>query len=69
MATIIALRIGGEGAIAAATGILTLVILIFAEVLPKTLAALHPERLAYPASFLYTPLRKLLHPLVWSSTG
>lgn len=68
LATIIALRIGGEGAIAAATGILTLVILIFAEVLPKTLlAALHPERLAYPTSFLYMPLRKLLHPLVWST--
>lgn len=73
LATIIALRIGGEGAIAAATGILTLVILIFAEVSPKTLAALHPERLAYPAAFLYTPLLKLLYPLVrsvnWITNG
>lgn len=66
LATIIALRIGGEAAIAAAAGILTLVILIFAEVSPKTLAALHPERLAYPASFLYTPLLKVLLPVVWS---
>ena len=66
LATVIALRVGGEGAIAAAAGILTLVILIFAEVAPKTLAAMHPERLAYPASFIYTPLLKLLHPLVWS---
>jgi len=73
LATIIALRIGGEGALAAATGILTLVILIFAEVSPKTLAALHPERLAYPAAFIYTPLLKLLHPLVrsvnWITNG
>lgn len=73
LATIIALRIGGEGAIAAATGILTLVILIFAEVSPKTLAALHPERLAYPAAFLYTPLLKFLYPLVrsvnWVTNG
>ncbi len=73
LATLIALRIGGEGAIAAATGILTLVILIFAEVSPKTLAALHPERLAYPAAFLYTPLLKLLYPLVrsvnWITNG
>lgn len=73
LATIIALRIGGEGALAAATGILTLVILIFAEVSPKTLAALHPERLAYPAAFLYTPLLKLLYPLVrsvnWITNG
>jgi Mg2+/Co2+ transporter CorB len=65
LATVIALRLGGEGAIAAAAGILTLVILIFAEVSPKTLAALHPERLAYPASFVYTPLLKILYPIVW----
>ena len=66
LATVIALRIGGEGAIAAAAGILTLVILIFAEVAPKTLAAIQPERLAYPAAFVYTPFLKLLYPLVWS---
>ena len=66
LATVIALRIGGEAAIAAAAGILTLVILIFAEVSPKTLAALHPERIAYPAAFIYTPLLKVLYPIVWS---
>jgi len=66
LATLIALRIGGEGALAVATGLLTLVILIFAEVSPKTLAAMHPERLAYPAAFVYTPLLKVLYPIVWS---
>jgi len=66
MATVIALRIGGEGAIAAAAGILTLVILIFAEVTPKTLAALRPERLAYPSAYVYKPLLKLLYPIVWA---
>ncbi len=65
LATIIALRLGGEGAIAIAAGLLTLVILIFAEVTPKTLAALKPERLAFPAAFVYTPLLKLLYPIVW----
>jgi len=65
IATIIALRLGGEAAIAIAAGLLTLVILIFAEVTPKTLAALHPERLAFPAAFLYLPLLKLTYPLVW----
>jgi Mg2+/Co2+ transporter CorB len=65
LATIIALRIGGEAAIAAGAGILTLVILIFAEVAPKTLAALHPERLAYPAAFVYAPLLRVLYPIVW----
>ncbi len=69
LATIIAIRLGGEGAIALAAGILTLVILIFSEVTPKTLAALHPERLAYPAAYLYGPLLWLLYPLVWAVNG
>jgi Mg2+/Co2+ transporter CorB len=65
LATIIAIRMGGEGAIAIAAGLLTLVILIFAEVTPKTLAAVHPEKLAFPAAFIYKPLLKLLYPLIW----
>jgi len=65
VATLIALRLGGEGAIAAATGLLTLVILIFAEVAPKTLAALRPERVAFPAAFVLGPLLRVLYPLVW----
>lgn len=65
VATIIALRLLGEAGIAVATGLLTLVILIFAEVTPKTLAALHPERLAFPASLVLRPLLRLLYPMVW----
>ncbi len=65
IATIIALRLGGESAIAIAAGLLTFVILIFAEVTPKTLAALHPERLAFPAATIYTQLLKICYPLVW----
>ena len=69
LSTIIALRLGGEAYIAAAAGILTLVILIFAEVAPKTLAALSPEKLAYPAAWVYTPLLLILYPLVWVVNG
>ena len=65
LATVIALRLYGEAGIAIATGLLTLVILIFAELAPKTLAATHPERLAYPASLILTPLLRLAYPLVW----
>jgi len=65
LATIIAIRLGGEGAIPVAAGLLTLVVLIFSEVAPKTLAALNPERLAFPASWVYTPLLRALFPLVW----
>ena len=69
LSTIIALRLGGEAYIAVAAGILTLVILIFAEVAPKTLAALSPEKLAFPASWVYTPLLYVLYPLVWVVNG
>ncbi|HYW92712.1 MAG TPA: HlyC/CorC family transporter [Gammaproteobacteria bacterium] len=64
--TLIALRLFGEDTLAIATGILTLLILIFSEVAPKTLAALRPELLAYPAAFVYWPLLKVTYPLVWS---
>jgi Mg2+/Co2+ transporter CorB len=65
LATIIAIRLGGEGAIPIAAGLLTLVILVFSEVAPKTMAALYPERIAFPASWVYTPLLRLMMPLVW----
>lgn len=65
IATIIALKIGGEAAIAIGAGLLTLVILIFSEVAPKTVAARYPEKIAFPAALIYTPLLKLLYPIVW----
>ena len=64
LTTIIALRHGGEGYIAIAAGILILVILIFAEVAPKTLAATHPEKIAFPAAWIYIPLLRILYPFV-----
>lgn len=66
IATVIAIEIWGEAGIAIATGLLTLVILIFAEVTPKTLAALHPEKVAFPASLLLLPLLWIFYPLVWT---
>jgi Mg2+/Co2+ transporter CorB len=65
IATLIAIQLYGEKAIALAAGLLTFVVLIFAEVAPKTLAALNPERLAFPAAFILRPLLVLLYPLVW----
>ncbi|GFO77019.1 hypothetical protein BPLS_P5175 [Bathymodiolus platifrons methanotrophic gill symbiont] len=65
LATIIGMRLMGNEGIALAAGILTLVVLIFSEVAPKTLAALKPELIAFPASWIYTPLLKLCYPLVW----
>lgn len=64
IATIIAVRLWGDAGVAIATGVLTLVILIFAEVTPKTLATIHPERIAFPASWILNILLKVLYPLV-----
>ncbi|UYM15587.1 HlyC/CorC family transporter [Endozoicomonas euniceicola] len=64
LATVIATRIWGDSGIAIATFGLTLVVLIFGEVTPKTLAAMFPERVAFPASIVLAPLLKLLYPAV-----
>ncbi|MFO7603955.1 MAG: CNNM domain-containing protein [Gammaproteobacteria bacterium] len=65
IATIIGMRLFGEPGILVATITLTVVVLIFAEVTPKTLAALHPERFALPAALILQPMLKLLYPVVW----
>jgi len=56
----------GEAGIAIATGLLTFVILVFAEVSPKTMAALHPERFAFPASYALKFFLLLFYPLVYA---
>lgn len=69
VATIISSRLYGDVGVAVGTFLLTLIILIFAEVTPKTLAALYPERLAYTMSLPLKILLKILYPLVWSVNG
>lgn len=58
-------RLHGDIGIAAATFVLIFAILIFAELTPKTLAALHAEKLALPAAVIYTPLLAVTYPIVW----
>lgn len=65
IATVVATQIWGEAGIAIATIGLTIVILIFGEITPKTLAALRPELIAFPASFILNILQKILYPVVW----
>jgi Mg2+/Co2+ transporter CorB len=64
LATYIGYLMFGDAGIAIATGALTITLLIFAEVTPKTLAASRPESIAFPAAYVYKPLLKLLLPLV-----
>ncbi|MEY3219852.1 MAG: hypothetical protein RIT27_1209 [Pseudomonadota bacterium] len=65
VATVIAIQLGGETAVALAALSTTVLLLIFGEVTPKTIAALLPEKIVFPASRVISPLLKLLYPLVW----
>jgi len=65
LVAVIAFEIGGQPAVALGTLILTLAGLIFSEAAPKTLAAMHPERPAFPAAMIYYPLLKITYPIVW----
>ncbi|MEI6745488.1 MAG: HlyC/CorC family transporter [Methylococcaceae bacterium] len=67
IATVIAIKLYAdeESSVAIAAALLTLVMLIFSEVTPKTLATIKPELLAFPAAWIYTGLLKILYPLVW----
>ncbi|HSC47463.1 MAG TPA: HlyC/CorC family transporter [Gammaproteobacteria bacterium] len=66
LVTLIALRLSHQDWVAGAAMFgLALVILVFSEVGPKTLAVLYPEKLAFPAVFIYLPLLKLTAPLLW----
>ncbi|BBM00012.1 hypothetical protein GL2_00860 [Microbulbifer sp. GL-2] len=64
IAGVVFTQLYGDAGVFYATAALTIIILIFAEVTPKTIAALHPERVAFPASLILRPLLWLLTPLV-----
>ncbi len=65
LATVIGIRLWGDAGVLIMTVILTVVVLIFGEVAPKTYAALHSEKFAFPASFALQGLLKVLYPMVW----
>lgn len=62
---VIAVRLYGDNALAAVPFILTPVVLIFSELLPKTFAVLRPERVALPSAYVYFPLLKLFGWFIW----
>ncbi|AWX14851.1 magnesium/cobalt efflux protein [Mergibacter septicus] len=65
IATVIGIRLYGDAGVAIATGLLTFVMLVFAEIFPKTVAALYPEKVGFFSSHILTPLLKLFLPLVY----
>jgi len=69
LATLLGLYWFGELGTALAPVVITIVMLIFAEVTPKTYAALRPEKLAFPASVVLKPLHIVFTPLIWFING
>jgi Mg2+/Co2+ transporter CorB len=65
IATIIGIRLFGNNGVWISSLALTVIVLIFSEVTPKTVAALNPERIAYPASYPLSLLLTILNPVVW----
>nr|WP_256478870.1 HlyC/CorC family transporter [Legionella sp. 27cVA30] len=73
VATMIGQRLYGEAGVAAAAVLLTLIILVLAEMTPKTLAAIYPQQVAFLCSLPLMILQILLAPLVnlisWIANG
>ncbi len=66
IAAVIGLRLLGDAGLETATATITFIMLIFGEVMPKTFAAMKPERFALPSAFILAPLLKIMYPIVWA---
>ncbi len=66
LVALVALKLGGAAGVVIGTVIVTFLILVFGELTPKTLGAMHPERLAFPGAYVYHALLKFLPPISWS---
>lgn len=69
VATILAVRFWGEVGVTITTFILTFIVLIFAEITPKILAALYPEQVAFSASLPLKIILRILYPVVWIASS
>lgn len=71
LTTVTVIRLWGkeEAAIGIATVVITLVVLILTDLAPKTLSALHPERVAFPSAYVLRPMLWIIYPVVWVING
>lgn len=65
LSALLAMQLGGGAALAITAALLAVIIAIFGEIAPKTYGALYPERFAFPASWLYAVVIRVLFPVVW----
>jgi len=64
LTTVLCINLFGDSGVVIGSIVLTLIILVFAEITPKTFAALNSEKVALPASLILKYLQKILRPLV-----
>ncbi|MGA2654568.1 MAG: HlyC/CorC family transporter [Gammaproteobacteria bacterium] len=69
LATVIAVQVMGEVGVLVSAIVLTLIVLIFGEIMPKTVAAHYPERLAFILCWPLGWIFFLLYPLVILTNG
>ncbi|MBR1597836.1 MAG: HlyC/CorC family transporter [Lachnospiraceae bacterium] len=69
LATTFTTSVFGNKFIGVATGILTLVVLLFGEITPKTLATMYSERIAMVYIHIIAPLTVILTPVIWLVDG
>ena len=68
IATLIGQRLYGDAGVAVATVLLTLIVLVFSEMIPKTFAAIYPQQVAFATSLPLNFLQWIFAPLVWASS-
>jgi Mg2+/Co2+ transporter CorB len=68
LVTVATLEHGSPEWLAITEGATTLILLLFAEVIPKTWAVVHADSIALTAAFIYRPLLWLSVPVVWPVT-
>lgn len=66
IATLIGQRLYGDVGVAIATALLTLIVMVFAEMIPKTIAAIYPQQVAFATSLPLKVIQKLFAPFVWT---
>lgn len=65
LATTLAIRFFGNNAVGIVTGVLTLLVLIFGEITPKTMATVHSEKIALAYSPVIWPMMRIMTPVIF----
>ncbi|MBU5335966.1 hemolysin family protein [Intestinibacter bartlettii] len=65
VSTSLFISIFGDGGVAIATAVMTVLVLIFGEITPKTIAANSPEKIAVAVSKPISVIMKITKPIVW----